>query len=157
MGHKALSVQSLRGCLACFHENLSGADSLAHLSRPQQRARLAARLLAPFQCLPRADFELLLIDWIESEPLPTIAEVCTLLAALLALDEADKASTVAELIAEAPTRAKAGKTSTPRGSVVWWAQCICERCEPLAKHLPDVHGMLKGCLADCDAELSRPT
>ena len=153
MSSNTLSVRSPRGRLACFHEQLSGSTSLAHLPRPEQRARLAARLLAPFHRLPATDFELLLVDWVEAEPPPTVIDMCSLLAALLAIDAAEQASTVADLIAEAVDRGTSSKKGTVDSGVVWWAHCICERCAPLAKHLPEVQRKLQKGLADCDAIL----
>ncbi len=153
MGHTTLSVEGIRGRLACLHEQLSGADSLAHLSRPQQRARLATRLLAPFQRFAAADFELLLIDWVEAKPTPTVIEMCTLLAALLAVDEAEKAGTLAELIAETLNQSKPSGQHDPDGRVVWWAHCICERCIPLAKHLPEVQRKLQKSFDYCNSLL----
>jgi hypothetical protein len=154
MATKAVSVEGLRGRLACIHERfISDAPSLAHLRRPEQRARLAARLLAPYHRLSPADFELLLVDWMEADPLPSVVEVCSLLGALLSVDATEPASTIVDLVVEAIGRTRRGKKAPPEMSVVWWAHCICERCEPLAKHLPTVQKKLRDCLLECDADL----
>ena len=154
MAIQAISVEGLRGRLAVMHERyISDAPSLAHISRPEQRARLAVRLIAPYVKLSSADFELLLVEWMESAPLPSVVEVCSVLAALLCVDSAEPASTLADLIVEAMDRGKPNKRSRPDRSVVWWAHCICERCEPLAKHLPAVQQKLRDCLTTCDSDL----
>jgi len=154
MATQAVSVEGLRGRLAVMHErHISDAASLAHMRRPEQRARLAVRLLAPYVKLSSSDFELLLVDWMESAPLPSVVEVCSVLAALLCVDSAEQASTLADLIVEAVVRSKPDKRSRPEQNVVWWAHCICERCEPLAKHLPAVQQKLRDCLTTCDSDL----
>ncbi len=154
MATKAVSVEGLRGRLACLHERSIGdAPSLAHLRRPEQRSRLAARLLAPYHRLSSADFELLLVDWLETLPSPSVVEVCSLLGALISVDATEQALTVVDLIVEAIDRSRRSKKAPAEMRVVWWAHCICERCEPLAKHLPTVHKKLQDCLLACDCEL----
>lgn len=154
MATKAVSVEGLRGRLACMHERFIGdAPSLAHLRRPEQRTRIAARFLAPYNRLSSDEFELLLVDWMETPLLPSVVEVCSVLGALVALDAAEQASTVVDLIVEAIDRSRRSKKAAAETSVVWWAHCVCERCEPLAKHLPKVHKKLQDCLLECDCEL----
>lgn len=154
MATEAPTVEALRSRVACMHERFIGdASSVAHITRPEQRGRIAARLLAPYVRLPTEDFELLLVDWMESSPLPSVVEVCSVLGALLCIDASEQASTVAELIVEAINRSRPNKKAPPDVSAVWWAHCICERCEPLAKHLPSVQKKLQACLLSCDCDL----
>lgn len=153
MGSDLISVEGLRGRLACMHERLCGAYSLAHMARPEQRARVALRLLGPFHRLSPSDFELLLIDWMEAPQLPSVVEACSLLAALLSIDAAEQASTLVDLIKERVGRSRPGRKSRPDTAVVWWAHCVCERCEPLAKHLPAVQRKLRDCLTELDSDL----
>jgi hypothetical protein len=154
MATQALTVEALRSRVACMHERfISDAPSLAHIKRPEQRARLAARFIAPYHRLPPGEFELLLVDWMESSPCPSLVEVCSVLAALLCIDAAEQASTVVDLIVEAIDRSRRTKKASPDVSVVWWAHCISERCEPLAKHLPAVQKKLAECIETCDCDL----